>query len=182
MIVDGHCHLDFPTFASGSRRGSWIARVRRAWAAWSRFRRACAEYAEAAGDRRALRRCVLLGSAPHPHNAHEELDIGTADLVAKTASSQGASPSAKPVSTITTTPARAMRRSEASARTSRRRARPGLPLVIHSREADDDMAQILEEEMGKGAFPAVPALLHRRPRAGDRARSQLGLRFPSPAS
>jgi TatD DNase family protein len=30
-----------------------------------------------------------------------------------------------------------------------------LPLVIHSRDADDDMAQILEEETGKGAFPAV---------------------------
>ena len=31
----------------------------------------------------------------------------------------------------------------------------GLPLVIHSRDADDDIARILEEEMGKGAFPAV---------------------------
>ena len=30
-----------------------------------------------------------------------------------------------------------------------------MPLVIHAREADDDMARILEEEMGKGAFPAV---------------------------
>jgi len=30
-----------------------------------------------------------------------------------------------------------------------------LPLVIHSREADDDTARLLEEEMGKGAFPAV---------------------------
>ena len=27
--------------------------------------------------------------------------------------------------------------------------------MIHSRDADDDMARILEEEMGKGAFPAV---------------------------
>ena len=31
----------------------------------------------------------------------------------------------------------------------------GLPLVIHSRDADDDTARILEEEMGKGAFSAV---------------------------
>jgi len=30
-----------------------------------------------------------------------------------------------------------------------------LPLVIHSREADDDMIAILREEMGKGAFPAI---------------------------
>ncbi len=31
----------------------------------------------------------------------------------------------------------------------------GLPLVIHSRDADADTARILEEETGKGAFPAV---------------------------
>ena len=31
----------------------------------------------------------------------------------------------------------------------------GLPLVIHSREADEDMASILRDEMKKGAFPAV---------------------------
>jgi TatD DNase family protein len=30
-----------------------------------------------------------------------------------------------------------------------------LPLVIHSRDADEDMARILEEETAKGAFPAV---------------------------
>ena len=33
--------------------------------------------------------------------------------------------------------------------------RTGLPLVIHSREAEDDTASILEDEMGKGAFTAV---------------------------
>jgi TatD DNase family protein len=31
----------------------------------------------------------------------------------------------------------------------------GLPLVIHAREADDDIARILEEESAKGAFPFV---------------------------
>jgi TatD DNase family protein len=30
-----------------------------------------------------------------------------------------------------------------------------LPLVIHSRDCDADMARILREESGKGAFPAV---------------------------
>ena len=33
--------------------------------------------------------------------------------------------------------------------------RSGLPLVIHSRQADEDMEAILREETGKGAFPAV---------------------------
>jgi TatD DNase family protein len=31
----------------------------------------------------------------------------------------------------------------------------GLPLVIHTRDADADCAAILQEEMGKGAFPAL---------------------------
>jgi TatD DNase family protein len=31
----------------------------------------------------------------------------------------------------------------------------GLPLVIHARDADDDVAAILKEETGKGAFPFV---------------------------
>ena len=31
----------------------------------------------------------------------------------------------------------------------------GLPLIIHTRDAEEDTAAILEEEMGKGAFPAL---------------------------
>jgi TatD DNase family protein len=46
----------------------------------------------------------------------------------------------------------------------------GLPLVIHSREADDDTARILEEEMGQGPFPAV---LHCF--TGSRALAQAGI-------
>jgi TatD DNase family protein len=33
--------------------------------------------------------------------------------------------------------------------------RTGLPLVIHAREADDDIAAILREEAEKGAFPFI---------------------------
>ena len=31
----------------------------------------------------------------------------------------------------------------------------GLPLIIHTRDAEDDTAAILQEEMGKGAYPAL---------------------------
>ena len=31
----------------------------------------------------------------------------------------------------------------------------GLPLIVHTRDAEEDTALILEEEMGKGAFPAL---------------------------
>jgi TatD DNase family protein len=33
--------------------------------------------------------------------------------------------------------------------------RTGMPIVVHSRDADDDMAALLEEEMAKGAFTGV---------------------------
>ena len=31
----------------------------------------------------------------------------------------------------------------------------GLPIIIHTRDAEDDTAAILAEEMGQGAFPAL---------------------------
>lgn len=31
----------------------------------------------------------------------------------------------------------------------------GLPLIVHTRDAEDDTIRIIEEEMGKGAFPAL---------------------------
>jgi TatD DNase family protein len=48
----------------------------------------------------------------------------------------------------------------------------GLPLVIHARDADADMAAILEEETGKGAFPF---LLHCFSSGPDLARTGIRL-------
>ena len=54
--------------------------------------------------------------------------------------------------------------------------RTGLPLILHCREADTEMADLLEEEMGKGAFKA---LLHCYTGGAELARraSALGLWF-----
>lgn len=51
-----------------------------------------------------------------------------------------------------------------------------LPLIIHSRNADDEMADLLEQEMAKGAFPA---LLHCYTSGLDLARraADLGVYF-----
>jgi TatD DNase family protein len=48
----------------------------------------------------------------------------------------------------------------------------GLPLIIHTRDAEDDTAAILTEEMGKGAFPA---LIHCFTASADFARTVLDL-------
>lgn len=48
----------------------------------------------------------------------------------------------------------------------------GLPLIVHTRDADDDMAEILSDEMGKGAFPG---LLHCFSSSSSLAKSALDL-------
>ena len=48
----------------------------------------------------------------------------------------------------------------------------GLPLIIHTRDAEDDTARILAEEMGKGA---VPALIHCFTASADFGRTVLDL-------
>ncbi|MEL7190470.1 MAG: TatD family hydrolase [Pseudomonadota bacterium] len=48
----------------------------------------------------------------------------------------------------------------------------GLPVIIHTRDAEDDTFQILEEEMGKGAFPA---LIHCFTASADFGAKVLGL-------
>lgn len=48
----------------------------------------------------------------------------------------------------------------------------GLPLIVHTRDAEDDTAQIIGDEMGKGAFPA---LIHCFTASADFARKMLDL-------
>lgn len=47
-----------------------------------------------------------------------------------------------------------------------------LPLIVHTRDAEEDTARILQEEMGKGAFPA---LIHCFTASADFARTVLSL-------
>jgi TatD DNase family protein len=50
----------------------------------------------------------------------------------------------------------------------------GLPLVIHTRDADEDTAAIIAEEMGQGAFPALIHCFTASPEFGRRM-LELGL-------
>lgn len=50
----------------------------------------------------------------------------------------------------------------------------GLPIVVHTRDAEDDTAAILREELGKGAFPGV---LHCFTGSAELARIALDLGF-----
>jgi TatD DNase family protein len=97
---------------------------------------------------------VFCSVGTHPHNAHEELDVTAADLVARARHPKVVAIGEAGLDyhydlSPRDAQERGFRTHIAAARAT------GLPLVIHAREADDDVANILEEETGKGAFPAV---------------------------
>ena len=69
---------------------------------------------------------------------------------------EGRRRSANAGSTTTTTSARPRFRLRSSPPTSTRPARPGLPLVVHTREADEEMARMLAEAHAEGAVQAPP--------------------------
>jgi TatD DNase family protein len=152
MLIDSHCHLDFPDFAN--ELDDVVARARAAGIAKmvtisTRVRQHAALLAIA--DRFPEVYCSI---GTHPHYAHEEADISLAELVA---ASRGDKVVAIGEAGLDHYYDNAPREAqERGFRTHIAAAREtGLPLVIHSRDADDDTARILEEEIGKGAFAAV---------------------------
>jgi TatD DNase family protein len=152
MLVDSHCHLDFPDFADdldgivARARASGIGRIvtiSTRVRELPRLQSIAARFDD-----------VFCSVGTHPHNAHEELDISTADLVAAAAHPKVVAIGEAGLDYFYDKSPRPAQ--EQGFRTHIAAAREtGLPLVIHAREADDDMARILEEETGKGAFPAV---------------------------
>jgi TatD DNase family protein len=152
MLVDSHCHLDFPDFAD--ERDAVIARavaagVGRMVTISTRVKRfpSILKIAESHEE-------VYCSVGTHPHNAAEEMDVTTGELVRL---SQHPKVVAIGEAGLDYFYDRAPR--EAQAESFRRHItaarQTGLPLVIHSRNADADMAAILEDEKGKGAFPFI---------------------------
>lgn len=152
MLVDSHCHLDFPEFADdldGIVARAEEAGVQRIVTISTRVRKlnGLLQIAERFPH-------VYCTVGTHPHNADEEDGITAGELIALTKHPKiiglgeagldnfykDGSPEAQE---------RGFRAHIAAAR------QTGLPLVIHTREADVRCRQILEEEMGKGAFKAV---------------------------
>ncbi|TMJ02588.1 MAG: TatD family deoxyribonuclease [Alphaproteobacteria bacterium] len=169
MLVDSHCHLDFPDFAS--ELDAVVARaeaagVGRMVTISTRVRHHAQVLAIA--ERFPNVTCSV---GTHPHHAHEELDITEADLVSRSAHPKVVAIGEAGLDYHYDTSPRDAQ--EQGFRTHIAAARATqLPLVIHSREADDDMARILEEEMGKGPFSAV---LHCYTGGPDLARRALAL-------
>jgi len=152
MLVDSHCHLDFPDFEED--RDAVVARARAAGVGVmvtisTRVRQIGALKSLASRYER-----IYCSVGTHPHHADEELDVTVDELVA-----QAEDPIVVAIGEAgldyhyDNAPREAQeegfrRHIEAARKTQ-------LPLVIHARDADADIAEILTQEMGKGAFPAI---------------------------
>ena len=169
MLIDHHCHLDFPDFA-----GDLDGVVERAKGAGvglmvtisTRIR----QFEQILGIAERYEN-VFCSVGTHPHNAHEELDIPVEDIVRlarhpKVVAIGEAGLDYFYDNSPRAAQAEGFRRHIAAARQTQ------LPLVIHARDADEDTAAILEEETAKGAFPAV---LHCYTGGADLARRGLAL-------
>lgn len=167
MLVDSHCHLDFPDFeceldaiverAEAAGVGAMLTistHVRR----FERIR-AVAERFENV--------CCSVGT--HPHYAAQERDVTLAEILdlagyRKTVAIGEAGLDYHYERSPIPDQEHGFRLHIAAARET------GLPLVIHSRDADEHTGRILKEEMEKGPFRAV---LHCF--TGGRALAMLGI-------
>ncbi|MEO0329251.1 MAG: TatD family hydrolase [Pseudomonadota bacterium] len=169
MLVDSHCHLDFPDFEEelteivARAETAGIGRMVTICTRMRKFKQVLA-VAERYEN-------VFCSVGTHPHNAHEELDLTTQDIIDYTGHPKVVAIGEAGLDYFyqkdhSAAQAQGLRNHIAAARIT------GLPLVIHSRDADEDMADILTDETGKGAFPAV---LHCFSSGADLARTGIEL-------
>jgi TatD DNase family protein len=152
MLIDSHCHLDFEALAAdldGVLARATAAGVGGLVTISTRVREfdKLAAIAEAHYN-------VWCSVGTHPHHAAEEPDVTVADLVRLAAHPKCVAIGEAGLdyhydSSPPEAQAEGFRRHIAAARET------GLPLVIHAREADEDIGAILEAETAKGAFPFV---------------------------
>lgn len=151
-LVDSHCHLDFPDF--DAERDAIVARAAKAGVArmvtiCTRLRlepqvRAIAEtYAP-----------VYYAAGTHPMSAAEEPLATVEELVALAAHPKFVGIGETGLDYHYTAESAAIQQQSLRIHIAAARATK-LPLIIHARSADDDMARILREEYESGAYTCV---------------------------
>ncbi len=152
MLVDHHCHLDFPQLAAD--RDGLLARAKAANVGLMVTISTRVRQLPTLLDICAAHDNVYCSVGTHPHNADEERGIPAEELVRLSEHPKvvaigeagldyfykKSSPEAQ---------AEGFRTHIEAAR------RTGLPLEIHTRDADADTIAILEDEHKRGAFPAI---------------------------
>lgn len=167
MLIDTHCHLDFPELAAdmpailAAAKAAGVGRMITISTQLDRY--------DIYRDLAERHDNIWFSVGTHPHRAHEPPRADVDELVRLAAHPKCIAIGEAGLDyhydrAPRDVAAQVFRLHIEAAR------RTGLPLVIHSRDADDDMARILREEMEQGAFKA---LLHCF--TSSRALAQTGL-------
>jgi len=152
MLVDSHCHLNYEGLVedqqavlerareAGVKAFLNISTRRREW-------EAVVGTAEREPD-------VWASIGIHPHEADQHADLGEAELLEAAQHPRVIGIGESGLDYYYDKSDRAVQRSLFRTHISVAR-QTGLPLIVHTRDADADTARILGEEMEKGAFPAL---------------------------
>ncbi len=152
MLVDSHCHLDFPEFAP--ELDAVVARARAAGVGTcvsigttlERFPRV-REIAERFAD-------VWCSVGIHPHEAEKELLTDAAPLIALARHPRVVGIGETGLDFYYNHSPREPQIANFRAHIAAAREL-ALPLIVHTRDADDDTIAVLRDEMGKGAFTGL---------------------------
>src|ERR1700760_577909 len=152
MLIDSHCHLDFPDFADDL--DGIVARAREAGIGRivtisTRVRRLGALLEIAARFPN-----VYCSVGTHSHQADEEDGIPAEELIELTRHPKVVALGEAGLDYFYEHGSRDAQERGFRAHIAAARA-TGLPLVIHTREADEDCGKILADEMARGSFSAV---------------------------
>ena len=169
MFVDSHCHLNYKGLVEqqqdilGRARGAGVSAMLNISTRESEW-----DAVIALADQEAD---VWASVGIHPHEADAHVGVDTAKLVAKAAHPRVVGIGETGLDYYYDHSDREQQRAAfrehiAASRDS------GLPLIVHTRDAEQDTAEILSDEMGKGAFPGV---IHCFTASADFARIALDL-------
>lgn len=152
MLIDSHCHLNYDGLADrqGEVLGSARARGVRGFLNISTRQREWDAIVATAHRERDVWASVGI----HPHEADQHADMGAAALLSAAADPRVIGIGETGLDYYYDHSDRAVQ--QALFRVHIAVAREtGLPLIIHTRDAEEDTYRILTEEMGRGSFPAL---------------------------
>jgi TatD DNase family protein len=152
MLVDSHCHLNYAGLVD--RQGEVLDRARQAGVGtFLNISTRQSEWAQVVGT--AEREPDVWASIGiHPHEAEQHADLGEGALLEASEHPRVIGLGESGLDYYYDKSDRAVQRALFLTHIAVSRG-TGLPLIIHTRDAEDDTLAILREEMEKGGFPAL---------------------------
>jgi TatD DNase family protein len=151
-LVDSHCHLDFPDFAGET--DAVVARA--ATAGVTRMVTICTRLRQA-GQVRAIAEAhdgVFWAAGGHPLHVHEEPPVALDALIALAEHPKLVGIGETGLDYHYSAETKSLQADSLRTHVEASRV-TGLPLIIHARDADADIARILSDEHAAGAFTCV---------------------------